>query len=45
METEIDNGKDYNPEAKFIDQFMAEIFFPVGCFNEMLKTADQGSFR
>ena len=45
MKAKVDNGKDYRTKTKFIDQFMAEIFIPIGRFNEMLKTADQGSFR
>jgi hypothetical protein len=43
-ETKVDNGKDYNAEAYFVDHFMIEIFIPIGGFDEILKAADQGSF-
>lgn len=44
-ETKVDNGKDHHTEANFIDHFAPEIFFiPIGCFDEILKAADQGSF-
>jgi hypothetical protein len=44
-ETKVDNGKDYNAEANYIDHFMEEIFFvPLGRFDKILQAADQGSF-
>jgi len=44
METKVENGKDYSAETKFIDQFMAEIFFPTSLFDNIPKAANQGSF-
>jgi hypothetical protein len=44
-ETKVNNRKDHDTKANFVDQFMAEIFFiPIGRFDEILKAADQGSF-
>jgi len=44
-ETKVNHRKDHDTEANFVDQFMAEIFFiPIGCFDEILKAADPGSF-
>lgn len=43
-ETKVDNGKDYNAEANFDDHFMADVFFPIGHFDGILKATDHGSF-
>jgi len=44
-ETKVDNGKDYDTEANFVDHLMAEIFFiPIGRLDEVLKASEQALF-
>jgi hypothetical protein len=44
-ETKVDNRKDYNSKANSVDHFMAEVFFPMGRSDEMLKSLDWAPFQ